>query len=191
MTYKPFPSLHTDRLVLDELQDDDHADIYKIFSSQKAMAHYDMERLTTPSEGMEIVNFLREKFTKNIGVRWAIREISSKARSSKLIGTCGFNNWVAYDHSAIIGYELAPDFWGKGYATEAIQRVISAAYSGELPIRVNRIEACVVPGNIGSEKVLKKNGFIFDGCLREKAFWNEQYHDMNLFSLIESDFTKA
>ena len=83
MTYKPFPSLHTDRLVLDELQDDDHADIYKIFSSQKAMAHYDMERLTTPSEGMEIVNFLREKFTKNIGVRWAIREISSKARSFK------------------------------------------------------------------------------------------------------------
>lgn len=186
-----FPILHTARLVLDELRDDDHSDIYKIFSDNKAMALYDMERLTKPSEGMDIVKFLREKFTKNMGIRWAIRETSSRNRPSKLIGTCGFNNWVAYDHSAIIGYELAPDFWGKGYATEAIQKIITTAYKDELPIRVNRIEASVVPGNIGSEKVLKKNGFIFEGCLREKAFWNNQYHDMNLFALIESDFMKA
>lgn len=191
MTHKLFPILHTDRLVLDELRDDDHSDIYKIFSDQKAMALYDMERLTKPSEGMDIVKFLREKFIKNIGIRWAIREISSKAKPSKLIGTCGFNNWVAYDHSAIIGYELAPEFWAKGYATEAIQKVINTAYRGQLPIQINRIEASVVPGNTGSENVLKKNGFILEGRLREKAFWGKQYHDMNLFSLIESDFTKA
>ena len=119
------------------------------------------------------------------------RELSASRQSSKLIGTCGFNNWVAYDHSAIIGYELAPEFWGKGYATEAIHKIISAAYNDELQIHVNRIEASVVPGNIASEKVLKKNGFIFEGRLREKAFWDNQYQDMNLFALIKSQFLKA
>ena len=49
----------------------------------------------------------------------------------------------------------------------------------------------MVPGNIASEKVLKKNGFIFEGRLREKAFWDNQYQDMNLFALIKSQFLKA
>ncbi|MFT4609462.1 MAG: ribosomal-protein-alanine N-acetyltransferase, partial [Cellvibrionaceae bacterium] len=185
------PILYTSRLVLDELRDDDHEAIYHIFSDKKAMALYDMERLTKPEEGLDIINFLRNKFTTNSGIRWAIREISPSRQSSKLIGTCGFNNWVAYDHSAIIGYELAPEFWCKGYATEAIHKIISAAYNDELQIHVNRIEASVVPGNIASEKVLKKNGFIFEGRLREKAFWDNQYQDMNLFALIKSHFLKA
>jgi ribosomal-protein-alanine N-acetyltransferase len=191
MNRQPFPILYTNRLVLDELRDDDHEAIYHIFSDKEAMALYDMERLTKAEEGLDIVNFLRNKFATNSGIRWAIREISPSRKSSKLIGTCGFNNWVAYDHSAIIGYELAPEFWGKGYATEAIHKIISAAYNDELQIHVNRIEASVVPSNIGSEKVLKKNGFMFEGRLREKAFWNNQYQDMNLFALIKSHFLKT
>jgi len=191
MSLKQFPKLYTSRLILDELRDEDHNEIYRIFSDQKAMALYDMERLTKPEEGLEIINFLHNKFASGSGIRWAIREASPSSRPSKLIGTCGFNNWVAYDHSAIIGYELASEFWGKGYATEAINKVISTAYNDELQIHVNRIEASVVPGNIGSEKVLKKNGFIFEGRLREKAYWDKKYQDMNLFALIKSHFIKA
>ncbi len=115
-------------------------------------------------------------------------------RSTALSSSSAASDWYkrqAYDHSAIIGYEHAPEFWGKGYATEAIHKIISAAYNDELQIHINRIEASVVPGNIGSEKVLKKNGFIFEGRLREKAFWDNQYQDMNLFALIKSQFLKA
>jgi len=186
MTTKLFPTIKTQRLVLDELLDSDEPEIYRIFSDAQVMEFYDMEGLTKPEEGLEIVKFLQEKFTTKTGIRWAIRESSSD--DNKLIGTCGFNNWVAYDHSAIIGYELAPDFWGKGYANEAIQAVINSAYNNQLPIHINRIEASVVLGNTSSENVLKKNGFSFEGKLREKGFWNNQYHDMNLFSLLKSDF---
>ncbi|MFT7492026.1 MAG: ribosomal-protein-alanine N-acetyltransferase [Pseudohongiellaceae bacterium] len=191
MRPKLFPNLYSNRLVLDEVREDDTDAIYDIFSNPKAMSLYDMERLTKPEEASDIVDFLRNKFTHNSGIRWAIREASAPGKSSPLIGTCGFNNWVAYDHSAIIGYELAPEFWGKGYATEAIHKIISAAYNDELQIHINRIEASVVPGNIGSEKVLKKNGFIFEGRLHEKAFWDDQYQDMNLFALIKSRFLKS
>ncbi len=187
MAIKAFPTLKTQCLVLNELQDDDDLDIYHIFSSAKVMEFYDMESLSKPEEGLEIVKFLQDKFKTQTGIRWAIRERSPSSNKQKLIGTCGFNNWVSYDHSAIIGYELAPEFWGKGYASEAIQAVIHSAYNGKLPIHINRIEACVVPGNIGSEKVLKKNGFTFEARLREKGFWDNRYHDMNLFSLLKRD----
>ncbi len=191
MVTQAFPTLETPRLLLDELRDDDDLDIYRIFSDARVMEFYDMERLTKPEEGPEITRFLQEKFRIQIGIRWAIRERSPNSSAQKLIGTCGFNNWVSYDHSAIIGYELAPEYWGKGYANEAIQAVINSAYNNQLPIHINRIEASVVTGNAGSEKVLKKNGFTFEGRLREKGFWNNQYHDMNLFSLLKSDFIAA
>ena len=76
MNHKLFPILYTSRLILDELRDDDHEAIYHIFSDKKAMSLYDMERLTKPEEGLDIINFLRNKFTTNSGIRWAIREIS-------------------------------------------------------------------------------------------------------------------
>ena len=184
MHHHPFPVTQTERLVLDNLKDDDQKAIFEIFSDAKVMEYYDMEPFTQESEGANMISFFRNKFVTKTGIRWAIREKGNP----QLIGTCGFNNWVEYDHSAIIGYELAEPYWGKGYASEAIAQLIKVAYQGELPITVNRIEASVVPGNIGSENVLKKNGFKFEGCLREKGYWAGEYHDMNLFSLVRKDY---
>lgn len=180
----PFPKTQSERLTLDNLSTDDQQAIFEIFSNPKVMEYYDMEPFTKPEEGQNMISFFRNKFISKTGIRWAIREKGK----NQLIGTCGFNNWVEYDHSAIIGYELAPAYWGKGYASEAIAQVIKLAYQGGLPIKVNRIEASVVPGNIGSENVLKKNGFKFEGCLREKGFWANEYHDMNLFGLVRKDY---
>jgi ribosomal-protein-alanine N-acetyltransferase len=184
MNRPKFPVTQTERLVLDNLNNDDQTAIYEIFSDLKVMEFFDMEPFTKKEEGLGMISFFRNKFLSKSGIRWAIREKGS----SKLIGTCGFNSWVEFDHSAIIGYELATPYWGKGYASEAIAHIIKLAYQGGLPITVNRIEASVVPGNIGSENVLKKNGFQLEGCLREKGFWANQYHDMNLFSLIKKDY---
>ena len=37
----------------------------------------------------------------------------------ELIGNCGIRRKPASETEADIGYELAPAFWGHGYATEA------------------------------------------------------------------------
>lgn len=189
MHQQAFPVTQTERLTLDNLTKDDDISIYEIFSDPDVMAFFDMEPFTKKEDGLNMISFFRNKFISRTGIRWAIREKGN----NKLIGTCGFNSWVEFDHSAIIGYELATPYWGKGYASEAIAHVIKLAYDGSLPITVNRIEASVVPGNVGSENVLKKNGFVFEGRLREKGFWANRYHDMNLFSLVKQDYlaTKA
>ena len=184
MHQQPFPATETKRLVLDNLKNEDQTAVYDIFSDPKVMEFFDMEPFTKEEDGLNMISFFRNKFISRSGIRWAIREKGS----SQLIGTCGFNSWVEFDHSAIIGYELATPYWGKGYASEAIAHVIELAYTDKLAIKVNRIEASVVPGNIGSENVLKKNGFQFEGRLREKGFWANQYHDMNLFSLVKKDY---
>lgn len=64
------------------------------------------------------------------------------------------------DGSVEIGYGLFPEYWGKGYATEAVKAVTAwaAAQTG-----VIKIEAETDAGNIASQKVLARCGFVPTG----------------------------
>lgn len=57
-----------------------------------------------------------------------------------------------------LGYNLRRDCWGQGYATEASRALL--AHAQELGHR--DFIACHALANVGSEKVLKRCGFVFD-----------------------------
>ena len=56
-----------------------------------------------------------------------------------------------------LGYYLFPNFWGKGFATEAVQ----AAADHLLRQGIHRLVATVTVGNHASARVLRKAGFAF------------------------------
>jgi ribosomal-protein-alanine N-acetyltransferase len=64
--------------------------------------------------------------------------------------------------NAGIGYVLAPDAWGQGYATEALQ-LVSAALFEYSP--VSAIWALCVTDNLASARVLAKCGYERDALL--------------------------
>lgn len=71
-----------------------------------------------------------------------------------------------------IGYGLLPEFWGKGYATEAV--TAATEWAAKQP-GVKTIEAETEPGNIASQRVLAKAGFVPTGKNGEECprfVWN-------------------
>jgi ribosomal-protein-alanine N-acetyltransferase len=54
-------------------------------------------------------------------------------------------------------------------------------------LKINRIEAEVMQGNIASEKVLEKAGFKKECLLRDWMFWNDKHYDMIMYSLLKED----
>lgn len=67
-----------------------------------------------------------------------------------MIGYVGVKNGV-------LGYAIARDRWGKGYATEAVRTMIGHGFATwDWP----RIEACVYDDNDASANVLLKLGFV-------------------------------
>jgi ribosomal-protein-alanine N-acetyltransferase len=60
-----------------------------------------------------------------------------------------------------LGYYLFPDFWGQGFASEAVKAVADHLVSHG----IHRLVACVTVGNRASAQVLKKAGFVFNGIL--------------------------
>lgn len=187
MRHTPFPTHKTERLVLNQITDADFDAIHQLFADPQVMAFYDMEAVKNLNEAKKMFNFLIGMHQGGNGIRWALRQ----QNNGPLIGTCGFNSWNAFDHSAIIGYDLFPQYWGKGYASEAVSHMVELAFTDQLPTKINRIEAFIMPENAGSEGVARNNGFVFEGCLREKGYWANQYHDMNVFSLLKKDYVGA
>lgn len=180
-----FPNLTTNRLLLDELHTDDIDSLYEIFSNNEVVKYYDIEVLNKKEQAEKLLNIFHSRFTKSLGIRWAIR----MKNTNKCIGTCGFNSWNIPMRSASIGYDLNREFWQQGIITEALKSVITYGFSGELPCNIlNRIQADTIPGNIASEKVLIKLGFKDEGLLRESGYWKNSYHDLKCFGLLQKDF---
>lgn len=65
-----------------------------------------------------------------------------------------------------IGYGFLPEFWGRGYATEAVRAMTQ--WASQQP-GVKQIEAETEPGNAASQRVLEKAGFLPNGIMGEEG----------------------
>ena len=68
--------------------------------------------------------------------------------------------------TAEIGYGLSPEFWGKGYATEAVTAAVK--WASKQP-GVTAVEAETDDENTASQRVLAKSGFVPMGTRGEEG----------------------
>jgi ribosomal-protein-alanine N-acetyltransferase len=180
-----FPALETSRLRLDEITKEDAHCLFELFSNNAVVEYYDLEAFTEVEQANHLLKLFNSRFKDNIGIRWAIR----LKETNQFIGTCGFNSWSSKMKSAVIGYDLMPSFWGKGYTTEAVHRIVKAAFLGKLSCgELNRIQGDTVVGNIRSESLLLNIGFKEEGIRRQSGYWKNQFHDLKCFGLIKSEY---
>lgn len=106
--------------------------------------------------------------------------------TGQLIGEVILSEVVRYNlQSCWIGYFLDKDFNGKGYMTEAVQLVVSYAFT---ELELHRIEAGVMPHNTGSMKVLLKAGFTKEGIARKNVNINGHWEDHQTLAIIKDDW---
>lgn len=82
---------------------------------------------------------------------WAVVE----RESGRLIGDCGLFPADDVGPDVELAYGLAPDVWGRGYATEAAAACVRAGFE---QLGLERIVADVDPANEASVRVLEKVG---------------------------------
>ncbi|QOR67894.1 GNAT family N-acetyltransferase [Cytobacillus suaedae] len=173
-----FPTLETDRLQLREINLEDAQNIYDLFSNEEVTRYYGQETLTNIEQAHQFVTFFDKNYKEKRGIRWGIQIKGT----STLIGTIGFNAWSPKHKRAEIGYELHPNHWRKGFATEAVSKVISY---GMTELELTRIGAVVFIDNKPSNDLLLKLGFEKEGILRNYMYQNGIPHDTNVYSLIK------
>ena len=71
--------------------------------------------------------------------------------------------------TAEVGYSLAREHWGNGYATEALARLIDYLFDER---GVTRIFGMLDPANLASARVLERTGFLFEGRTK-LSYWKD------------------
>ncbi|MBY0086379.1 GNAT family N-acetyltransferase [Brevibacillus brevis] len=88
--------------------------------------------------------------------------------------------------SCWIGYFLDKAHNGKGYMTEAVKLVVAYAFE---TLGLHRLEAGVMPHNIGSIKVLLKAGFHKEGIAKKNVKINGRWEDHQTLAIVKEEQT--
>ncbi|MFT5301382.1 MAG: ribosomal-protein-alanine N-acetyltransferase [Mariniblastus sp.] len=174
------PRLETERLDLRAIFPADAQEIFHLLSDVKVAEFHELEPFVEIGQAHQMIANYTHWFQNDQAVRWAI----VRKDTGSLIGTCCFDSFQIKYQSANLGYNLSSDQWGNGFATEAVEAIVDYAFVHGIVGAVNRIQAITVPGNLASEKVLAKLGFEKEGLMRQYGFWQNEFHDMNLFSRL-------
>ncbi|MGF9963923.1 GNAT family N-acetyltransferase [Bacillus rhizoplanae] len=86
--------------------------------------------------------------------------------------------------SCYIGYYLDKNHNGEGYMTEAVRLVVSYAFN---ELKLHRLEAGVMPHNIGSIKVLEKSGFHKEGIAKKNVKINGRWEDHQVLAIVNDN----
>lgn len=146
--------IETERLMLRPLKTEDAEEIFQSWA-------------TDP----EVGRFMRWNLHDSIGVTraWLAEEEASVMdddsynwgfvlkENGKLIG-CGGLVFSQKHEMFEIGYNLARDYWGNGYVTEAAKRIVEFAREN---LDVSQLFATHAVDNAASGRVLEKIGFIY------------------------------
>lgn len=101
--------------------------------------------------------------------------------SGAMIGNCGIRVNDPDSGEANIGYELDPDYWGRGYATEAAVAIVRFGFED---LALHRIWAECIADNRGSSRVLEKIGMRCEARFREHQRFRGRWWDTCIYAIL-------
>ncbi|MFB2922403.1 GNAT family N-acetyltransferase [Aerosakkonema funiforme] len=175
--FTDLPVLETERLLLRKLNWEDTDDIFEYASDPEVSQWTTWSAHESIADTKTFLNAVINEYANHEVAPWGILDKAD----GKIIGTCGFVDWIYHDDRAEIGYALSRKYWGKGYMTEAVRAILDLGFR---TMELNRIEARCKIENIASARVMEKVGMKFEGILREHLFAKGCYHDLKIYAIL-------
>ena len=149
------PTLETENLVLRPFKDEDVDDYFGVLDSPEVRRWLHLpESLDRSDAWQQMAWFLGQWELRGTG-NWALEE----KKSGKFIGRAGLHRPERHDWPGVeVGWILHPDYWGRGFATEAGAAAVRYGFD---QLEVDKLFSCILPENYRSQAVAKRLGFKF------------------------------
>ena len=159
--------IRTERLLLRRPQISDLDAMFEIMSNPAAMRYWS----TLPHASRDVTRpWLEKKIARNAGGG----EEFLIEHDGKVIGDVGAGRLPDF------GFMIHPDYWGRGFATEASIAFVGYAFS---QTAATELQADVDPRNTASLKVLRKLGFVQTGTAERTFLLGDEWCDSVYLSL--------
>ena len=162
-------NIETNRLVLRPFSESDAPDGFESCKNPNLGNNAGWKPLETIEETIDV---LKAIFIGKEGV-WAIVSKETK----QVIGSIGIipDPKRENPHARMLGYWLDEKYWGQGFMSEAVKSVLNYGFT---QMGLHLITANCYPHNQRSQRVLQKNGFIYEGLLHQaELMYNGQIYD--------------
>lgn len=144
--------------------------------AHKLFNNFEMQRFLSPSAIFPISFEEEAEFVASCGKnKDKTYSFAVTTLDGKYIGGCGYMNANWRNRTAWIGIAIAdPEYWGKGYGTEAAQLLLDFIFN-ELNLR--KVLLNVFSFNERAIKCYQKLGFKEEGRLKEQVYKDGKYTD--------------
>lgn len=122
-------------------------------------------------------------FAAGTGAAFAVTDGATDA----LVGACGLQITRRFAH-AELGYWIAADHWGRGFATEAAHAVLDYAFGA---LGVHRVYAQHLSRNPPSGRVMQKLGMVHEGRQRGHVIKWGVFEDVETYGILREEWGAA
>ncbi len=150
-------TLETERLILCGWKPEDVNDLYEYAKDPDVGSIAGWAPHASIEESMNVLR----SYIENDNA-WAI-ELKENRKVIGIIKIYPDNNHGRY-HAMMINYALSAAYWGDGYMTETVKRVMQYAFD---ELSIDLLTVFHYPQNIRSRRVIEKCGFEYDGTIEQ------------------------
>lgn len=174
--------LETYRLVLRPLNDQDSGSLYE------NVKEYNIARWTIsiphpyPKEGA--ISFIKQS-KKHLQNGTAYHLAILLKDTTGLVGVMSLIGMNLRHRNAELGYWVGKDYWNKGIATEAAQKMLKFGFQD---LNLQRISARCFYNNTPSIRVMEKIGMKYEGKFRKEIFKGKTFIDMSYYAILKEEW---
>lgn len=164
--------LSTERLSLRMITPNDAQDIFEIRSNPEINQFLHRNPPKNSFDALEFILSINQKSANKEIIFWGI----SLQNPLKLIGTICLWKFSENRKTAELGYELLPDYHGKGIMSEAVKFVLNYGFKD---LNLEKIEAFTNRNNLNSIKLLQNLKFILNENRRDEKYPENLIFELN------------
>lgn len=169
--------INTNRLKLRPPLLKDVNDVFDFCSNPASSKYADWNPHSFKSETRDYILWLRKK-TNFKNFTWVI----CLEEEEKVIGTISLVEMDYSEKIATVGYTLSPRYQHKGFATEALKGLLDYLFN---ELKVQRVQAKVIPENTPSIRLLERVGMKREGLLKKGAYCKTKCVDVFLYAITK------
>ena len=161
----------------------------------------DVSAIVAACQDLEIARFspvIPSPYGENDALEWltgqsatrgagqALELAVTSGESGEVLGAVGLSNVELSQLRSGVGYWLAPEARGHGYATAAVRALARWAFE---QLGLGRLELVTHPDNVASQRVAERCGFVREGLLRSHMLIRStgQRRDSLVYGLLPAE----
>lgn len=182
--YDEFPHIVTDEITLRKIVPTDIDSLFEIYNNEKLFQHSPCMFKKNKDAVANMIGHFERDFNKKKEI---FLGIALNDAPNSIVGVAEMFDYNRDVNLITIGYRLNDRFWGTGIATKTVNAITEYLFKN---VCINRIQAFVMPENIKSLNVLRRNNFLEEGIIRQGHLWKGKgVVDLVLFSQLIAEYT--